>query len=310
MTTPAPVYDRAPSRELQELLHPDGFLSPIAKLAGVVVGGHYHDVHFRTNNEVHVYRGLTRLITVTKPSEGTVRLTAHSSYRNQPCAQNLLRSWSLSEPGLNEELDRYLLGVKVSPSFLLNEGSVQEQWSRVNSPWVPFDREGVLGGPHQMGRDFPQVQTALDELTNLARVNVWPSPAATGSEIDQLAIDPAGNLVLLELKDASSGSTDKVYYSPFQLLQYVWEWDAALEAVRDNLQAVINARVAVGLTPTGVPQLHGRIRAAVGFGPDNRSDEVKRRYQAVLNIVNRHVPRDVGPIETWAFTSTGPSMVK
>ena len=309
MTTPTPIYDRAPSLELQELLHPGGFLSPIAKLAGVVVGGHYHDIHFRTNNEVHVYRGLTRLITVTKPSNGRVRLTAHSSYRTQPCAQNFFRSWSLSESGLSEELDRYLLGVKVSPSFVLNEGSIQEQWSRVNLPWIPFDREGVLGGFHKIGRDFPQVQAALGELTSLARANGWPAPDATGSEIDQLAIDPAGQLVLLELKDASNGGTDKVYYSPFQLLQYVWEWHAALEAVQDNLQAVINARVSIGLAPTGVPQLNGRIRAAVGFGSDNRSDEVKRRYQTVLNIANQNVPADVGPIETWAFTSSGPSLV-
>ena len=309
MTTPAPIYDRAPSWELQELLHPDGFLSPIAKLAGVVVGGHHHDVHFRANNGVHVYRGLTRLITVTKPSDGRVRLTAHSSYRNQPCARNFLRSWSLSESGFSEELDRYLLGVKVSPSFILKEGSIQEQWSRVEFPWIPFDREGVLGGFHLIGRDFPKVQAVLGELTSTARANGWPSLDATGSEIDQLAIDPAGKLVLLELKDASSGGTDKVYYSPFQLLQYVWEWHAALEAVRDNLQDVINARVAVGLAPTGVPQLHGGIRAAVGFGSDNRSEEVKRRYQTVLNIVNQHTPEGVGPIETWAFNSSGPCMV-
>ena len=309
MTTPAPIYDRAPSRELQELLYPGGFLSPIAKLAGVVVSGHYHDVHFRTNNEVHVYRGLTRLITVTKLSDGRVRLTAHPSYRTQPCARNFLRGWSLSESGFSEELDRYLLGVKVSPSFVLNEGSIQERWSRVNLPWMPFDREGVLGGFHKIGRDFAQVQAALGELTSLARANGWPAPDATGSEIDQLAIDPAGQLVLLELKDASSGGTDKVYYSSFQLLQYVWEWHAALEAVQDKLQAVINARVAIGLAPAGLPQLNGRIRAGVGFGSDNRSDEVKRRYQTVLSIVNQYAPEDVGPIETWAFTSSGPSLV-
>ena len=100
-----------------------------------------------------------------------------------------------------------------------------------------------------------------------------------------------------------------MYYSSFQLLQYVWEWHAAFEAVQDKLQAVINARVAIGLAPAGLPQLNGRIRAAVGFGSDNRSDEVKHRYQTVLSIVNQYAPEDVGPIETWAFTSSGPSLV-
>ena len=37
-------------------------------------------------------------------------------------------------------------------------------------------------------------------------------------------------LVVIELKDASKRSTE-VYYSPFQLLQYIWEWGSELEDV-------------------------------------------------------------------------------
>ena len=308
MTTPGPFYDRAPSHELQALLSPGGFLAPLVGLAGRKAGGHYHDVHFLDKNEVRVYRGLTRLVTVKKTFDGAVRLTADSTYKTQPCGRSFLRPWRVDEPGFGEELDGYLENVKVRPSFLLNEGKVQEQWSKINAPWVPFDREGVLGGPPALGRDFPQVQAALEQLTSLAQNGGWPPPKATGSKIDQLAIDPVGRLVLLELKDASK-STAEVYYSPFQLLQYVWEWHGALEAVRNDLQAVIDARVAVGLTPDDVPALTGGIRASVGFGSDERSSEVKRRYEQVLKIVNDHLPADVGPIETWAHTDTGPSLV-
>ena len=42
-----------------------------------------------------------------------------------------------------------------------------------------------------------------------------------------------------------------------------------------------------------------RIRAAMGFGADRRSAEVKRRYAEVLRIVNQHLPPEVPPIETW-----------
>ncbi len=308
MTTPPPVYNRAPSLDLQEFLSSGGFLAPLVELADRNIGGHYHDVHFRTNDEVHVYRGLTRLVTVNKPYNDEVRLTAHSTYLAQPCAQSFLRRWHFDELGFGEELDRYLSGVSVSPSFVLGEGKVQEQWARVNLPWMPFDREGALVGPHAMGRDFPQVQAALNQLTDLSQRNGWPSPNATGTFIDQLAIDAESKLVLLELKDASK-TTAEVYYSPFQLLQYVWEWYSALEAVRDDLQAVINTRGAVGLTPSDVPSLTGGIRAAVGFGPDRRTPEVKRRYEEVLNIVNGHLPPGVGPIETWAISDIVPSLV-
>lgn len=308
MTTPIPVYDRAPSRKLQELLSPGGFLAPLVELAGQQVSGYYHDVQLRTNDEVHVYRGHTRLVTAKRVPDGGLNLTAHSAYTKQPCAGDVLRKWRSDEPGFDEALYRYLSEVKVNSSFTLGEAKIQEQWSLVREPWIQFDREGVLGGSHNKGADFPAITDAKSELDILARSKGWPLTKATGMSIDQLAIDPQGRLVLLELKDASK-TTVEVYYSPFQLLQYVWEWYAALESVRNGLQAVIDARVAVGLTPPSVPPLSGSIRAAVGFGPDLRSSEVKRRYGMVLEIVNRHLPDGVEPIETWACTDTGASLV-
>ena len=196
----------------------------------------------------------------------------------------------------------------MNQSFTGGEGTVQEQWARVREPWIPFDWEGVLGGSHKKGADFPALGEAHSDLNDLAQSSGWPLAKSTAMSIDQLAIDPQGRLVVLELKDASKTNAE-VYYAPFQLLQYVWEWHGALEAVRNGLQAVINARVAVGLTPRGVPPLTGGIRASVGFGPDRRSPELKRRYEMVLEVVNQHLPDGVGPIETWAFTDTGPSLV-
>ena len=179
---------------------------------------------------------------------------------------------------------------------------------RTGGPWIPFDREGVLGGPHRAGRDFVQVESALAALNDLADAQGWSAPTATATAVDQLAIDSEGRLVVLELKDAAR-SNSEVYYSPFQLLQYVWEWNKALEAVRSNLQAVIDARVKVGLTSVGVAPLDGGIRAAVGFGSDLRSPEVKRRYTLVMEVVNRHLPDRINPIETWAIGGPGPVLV-
>ena len=127
-----------------------------------------------------------------------------------------------------------------------------------------------------------------------------------GRELDQLAIDPVGRLVLLELKDGAKSDAE-VYYSPLQLLQYIWEWHTALEAVRGDLQAVIDARVAVKLTPRYVPQFTGRIRPAVGFGLDTPNGDTKLYYEEVLGVVNQHLPDGVKPIETWAFTNVGPT---
>lgn len=308
MTTSSPVYNRAPSEEIKKLLLPDGFLSPLVGLAGQKIAGHYHDVHFRVNDEVHVYRGHTRLVNASWVSSNEVRTTAHSSYLIQPCAQGFFRLWPVGELGFKDALDRYLNNVPVRPDLVRGEAAIQEQWSQVNYPWVPFDREGVLGGPHAMGRDLPQVQTTLAQLDDLARSNDWDTPETKGNVIDRLAVDERGRLVILELKDGSKSNSD-VYYSPFQLLQYVWEWYSALETVRSGLQAVIDARKEVGLTSSDVPTLTGGIRAAIGFGFDTPRSDTKLRYEKVLEVVNRHLPDGVCQVETWAFNDSGPYQV-
>ena len=307
MTSPRPLYACAPSPALQSLLHPGGFLAPLVDLQEGDVAGHFHDVHFRVGDEVQVYRGSTRLVEVTGNSNGEVHLTADPAYRAQACSRGLFRRWRVDEPGLGEELVSYLSAVRVSPSLVGGEGRLQEQWARVSAPWTPFDREGTLRGPHRMGMDFPRVQSASARLTDLARSNGWATPGGTGRNIDQLGLDPEGRLVLLELKDASE-PTAEVHYAPFQLLKYVWEWHAVLEEVRRDLQALITARVAVGLTPPGAGPLTGGIRAAVCFGSDRRSPRVKQRYDAVLEVVNQHLPEGVGPVETWEFTGVGPRL--
>ena len=139
-------------------------------------------------------------------------------------------------------------------------------------------------------------------MTNIASRSKWSAPKAGSVELDQLAVDSRGRLVLIELKDASKSSAD-LYYAPFQLLQYVWVWHDVLYSVRDSAQALLDARAEVGLTPR-VRRLSGEMRAVVGFGRDLRSSEVRRRHDIVLKVVNKHLPRGVGNVELWEHTGS------
>ena len=65
----------------------------------------------------------------------------------------------------------------------------------------------------------------------------------------------------------------------------------------------------VGLTPVGLPPLEGGIRAAIGFGADLRSAEVRRRYALTLDVVNRYLPDSFAPMETWAINESGPVLL-
>lgn len=272
-----------------------------------------HDVHLRRNDEVDVYRGGTSLLMAQRQKSGAIVVTARSAaYRNQPCSEGLFRRWGAAEPGFTEALDAYLRGVRVGKRWTGGEGAVQQQWARVREPWIPFDREGVLdyedygsAADAKTARKFCEVKAAYAKVSAIATGHGWKQPSKTGGEIDQLAIDSKGRLVLVELKRGNSDD----YYAPLQLLQYVWEWHSALANVRAGLQAVIDARVDLGLVAPEVPRLTQGIRAAVGLGPDARSDEVKRRYEKVLGIVNQRLPPGVDPIETWEYTDGGPRRV-
>lgn len=304
------TYDRAPSAGVLELLKPGGFLAPLIALNRRKVSGLNLDVHFRARDEVHVCCGGTVVLTVQRlmRPNGHVSVKADDAYAVQACANGFFRQWSISEHGFATARDAYLSDVKIGPRWTEGEGAIQSLWSQATKLWVPFDREAVLAHP-EPNTEFTEVVIAQTKLIQIssAEIPAWsapPEPSKGRSEVDQIAIDQDGRLVLIELKDASAGGSE-VYYAPYQLLQYVWEWHNALEEVRSDLQKVIDARVQVGLSRE-VPPLTVAMRAAVGFGLDKRTDEVKHRYNRVLGIVNEHRPHGVDPIETWEYLDSGP----
>ena len=308
MTTGAYFYDRAPSEPLRALLSPGGLLEPLTGLGQRKVSGLRLDVHFRANDEVHVYCGRARLMVVRPSGGGAVLVTADDAYGGRGGTARFLKEWNVSESDqFRDALSAYLDEVKAGDRHTEGEGRVQSLWAQVREPWIPFDREAVLGGGRS---DSERLRAALTELQGIVRSegessrrrDHWSPPPSRGRQIDQLAIDAHGRLVLVELKDASKRSA-AVYYAPFQLLQYVWEWHDALECVRGRLQALLDARVALGLTDGPVPRLTGGIRAAVCFGVDRRTPEVRQRYERVLDVADRHLPPCVPRIETWVMES-------
>ena len=310
-----PSYKRAPSSDFMEFLK-EGLLSPLMHLGEGTIAGRHHDAHLRIGDEVHIYTGLTRLVTAKLRRDRKIEVSAHQTYADQTCAEGLFRVWSEEDDedrSFASALSRYLEQVCVASRHTEKEGGVQTIWSRVTSPWTPFDREAVLSYENEQqasnSREFTEVEQARFLLKTIAverpgrRGQRWQEPSSPGKELDQLAVDEKGNLVLIELKHAArDGNSAEIYYSPLQLLQYIHEWKRALGSlsIGRDLQELIDARVALGLMPE-VPQLSGRLRAAVCFGNDGRSEEVKRRYYETLGIVNAHLPSDIGPIETWKF---------
>lgn len=287
-------YARAPSPEFLRDLAPDGELSFL--LQPREVAGLPLDVHFREMNHLRMYCGLTHVLDVAYRGGG-VTLSAHETYRAQ--APGLFRNWPRTEyPQLRDQLNSYLACVQVGSRHTSKEGAVQATWAQVGvGPWVAVDREAVIGysSAALQGefRRFEAVRRARSELEGEG----FALPAITGpaAELDQLAVDHDGALVLIELKH-SSAAADKLAGAPLQLLQYVWEWYAALPSLRGELQKLQEARRAVGLPASEVP-LSGLLRAVIGLDHDRPSEEVRRRMDLALAIANKHLPYGVPPIE-------------
>lgn len=305
-------YSRTPSSALSADLALGGLLSPL--LVRRTVHGLLLDVHLREKDHVHVYCGLTKLVDARSAGQG-VTVSAAKSYLSQPCGAGLFKTWSRDESGFAEALDRYLSNVAVRSAHVVSEGAVQAAWAGITSPWTPFDREAVFGyddtSARRSGRSFPSVQEARDEIEVLRRRGCWaPVPVGkVGAELDQIAVDPNGRLVLVELKHAGA-SEETVYYAPLQLLQYCHEWAVGFETVRADLCSLIQARQDLGLSPVTTPNLRSGLRPVIGLGQDTRSAEVRSRFEKVRAIVNRHLPSGASPIEVWALEArTGPKRI-
>ena len=205
-----PTYKRAPSKAL-ELCLAEGVLQPLLSVGRRKVAGCHLDVHLRPDDEVHVYCGLTRLVVVRLKADGGVDVKADKSYVSQDCAQEFFGSLELDEIDASEferRLIAYLDGVKVACRWVQGEGSVQTAWSLMRDPWIPFDREAVLGyrsnGERDRGQYFERVREGRDHVEAVRTSRRWAELPGRGGEVDQLAIDPDGSLVVMELKDASS----------------------------------------------------------------------------------------------------------
>ncbi len=328
------TYKREPSEDLRKLLASGGVLHPL--LEERCVSGIEIDAHFRPSDEVHLYCSLTRLVSARRNTNGSISLESHKTYAEKPYAEGLFRRnrmkkvdrgeyrrdvWSVDEAGFPEALEAFLRGVKVGERQI-REGAVQSHWSRIQNPWTPFDKEAAISYASKRERSEhlaevfrPSVEVARKELKEIAasqrrlpkRRDHWAMPKSPKErfKLDQIAVDGQGCLVLVEIKDAQ-GAASEVYYAPFQLLQNVWEWHATLNAVRSSLQRLLDARKELELTPGDVPMIANRIRAAVCFGEDGRSKEVKHRYDKVMGVVSGRLPPGVKAIETWVLKNGEP----
>ena len=321
------AFPRAPSdlkklleRPLASLLELHGHKLDVRDITKLNVpdGTMRLDVHFRIDDTITVYCGDTRLLVVQR-RDGSLALTVPKNNISEQYNEDLKGkkgrkivknkkgepiyiTWKTDESGFEDELDYYLgpeknnenrnvqvrTGRWITGEALLHEkwAYVHEEWPewpRVVDSWTPFDREATL----------------KNGLRRKKR----------GRELDQLAVDRDGSLVLVEIKVAEKAKPSDIK----QLSDYIEEWDWALrqskvrEDLQKDLQNLIDARKKLGLTPQDVPcpDLDRPIRAAICFGSEGLS-KIKSDFYEKLDAVNARLPKGVNPIEIWKLDKEGP----
>jgi hypothetical protein len=330
-------YKRAPSKKFKEALKDEKRLRFL--LSGLTGGDKGPlDVQFRENDRLMFYSGGTCLLGA-RYLGARVRFSASDTYclldpstEEKTKKELFAQEWSVDDDKLPAAISTYLSKVSVQRQWKEMEGDVQMRWADLKRslPWTPLDREAVLGYHKGKDRtnqqDIEDVRNAWQEL-HRRQGGRWPQiPLSKAKvpdgcerlmkrprELDQLAVDKEGRLVLIELKYASpsssvkKGSASSVYCAPLQLLQYVHEWHRGFASgdLLNQLQELVDSKVELGLLPPTVPKLTGALRPVVAFGDALPAGGAKAKFETVLEVANGFLPSGVPRIEVWNLETGG-----
>lgn len=185
---------------------------------------------------ISIYRGLSRVLTITKTRKtDVIKLDGADAYKS--ILPNLYGKKSISKyfkneleqtiktVSLNKKFDRYYKNEK--------EGYYQNILSRKfgicgnkNDDFVIIDKEAVIGYPNQKEKDvfinkilpkYKKLQRDISFL-NSKRYGKSVEKKAVGNELDFLALNKDGNVLLIEYKHGTN--TSGIYLSPIQIGMY------------------------------------------------------------------------------------------
>jgi len=185
---------------------------------------------------ISIYRGLTRILSILPmDNPQIVLINADVKYKNmlgnlygdksinynfQEDIENLI-----AQIENNSQIDRYFKNKK--EGYYQNELSRKYGiWGSANDDFVVIDKEAVIGYANQKEKDtilgniqqkYKQIQKDISIL-NPERYGKDLGKKTVGNELDFLALDKEGNILLIEYKHGTN--TSGIYLSPLQIGMY------------------------------------------------------------------------------------------
>jgi len=229
-------YNRKLSDSFSKLLEPNGKLRWLFDL---VQKRPDLDFLIGKNNSkewISIYRGLSKILTISKTSKpDVIKLDAANAYKK--ISNGLYGQKKISENFFGE-LTSLVKAVSNDPKFdryynNKKEGYFQNELSRnfgicgkLNEDFVIIDKEAVIG--YENMHEKCELNRRIHNRYKILQRDVSQKDAkrygkdldkkAIGNELDFLALDKWGNLLLIEYKHGTN--TSGIYLSPLQIGMY------------------------------------------------------------------------------------------
>lgn len=255
-------YNRTISKNFSSLLEENGQLRWLFKFVK-----NHKELDFligknKSKEWISVYRGLTRIISITLKNNSTIYIDGAETYKNilpalygsksvnnnfQNDIENLI-----SQIEQNSKFDRYYKSEK--------EGYYQNELSRIygicgkpDDDFVIIDKEVVIGYSSQVVKDtlFGNIKQRYKDLqreisaVDPERYGKDLGKKSIGNELDFLALDKKGNILLMELKHGTN--TSGIYLSPLQIGMYADIHNKFKEELGDAVFEMLEQKQKIGL---------------------------------------------------------------
>ena len=314
-------YNRTISNELSRLLEIGGELR---WLFDFVKSNKELDFQIGKNNSkewISIYRGLTRIVSVARNGHSSIIINADNKYKN--ILPNLYGSINLTA-NFQCDIENLILQIETITKFdryfkNKKEGFYQNELSRefgicgsADDKFVIIDKEAVIGYSNQaekikllgtIQQKYKHLQREISALNPL-RYGKNLGGKAIGNELDFLALDKEGNILLIEYKHGTN--TSGIYLSPLQIGMY---YDIFSYFPKADLEMAIFEMFAqkqkIGLINPGwiKPNSIRDIIPVLIISEYNYKSSAKTKFDEILQYTSQQLgPKFLNNLQTYNFT--------
>ena len=273
-------YNRVLDPEVESMLAEDGELRFLITDAPELSPNDPYalDIQIREGNQVMYYNGTTRVLTLQfrrkyNNAPVTIKASAAAAYGNYEESErefnDLMKEkkvWSLFEipefklawqaylkAAIKAANDRYYKNGR--EGFWQNRLCVEfgRNWTP-SSDWLVIDRECVIGFDNSDDKTKHYEKAFKPAMSIKGALQAsdskkWGNPdkKGFGDEVDMLAIDKSGDLIVIELKHGVN--TAGIYWGPLQAGVYHAAFKDAPPEVLQGIQCLIAQKIKLGLLP-------------------------------------------------------------